>query len=97
MFQNKDSPDYRPSYGTVYTERQLRIINEEISVETVSNTELVKLIRKAEALEDHEIAAKVKRLHKMKNYVETYDFTFSPEESKNVLQSLTPWPIDWDA
>lgn len=96
MFQNKDSPDYRPNYGKVYTERQLRIINDEISVDDVSNTELVKLMRKAEDLEDFEVVEKIRHLHELKNYVESYPFSFTPEEAKNVLQALTPWEINWD-
>lgn len=94
MFQNKDDPNYRPSYGKTYTERQLRIISEDLSVEEISNTELVKLMRKAETLEDNEVAEKVRRLHELKNYVETYNFTFSPSEAKDVLKALTPWEDD---
>lgn len=96
VFQDKDSPDYRPNYGKVYTDRQKRIINEELPVEDVSNTELVKLLRKAEALEDLEIVEKIKRLHALKNYVETYHFSFTPEEAAAVLQELTPWQTNWD-
>ncbi len=96
VFQNKDSADYRPNYGKTYTERQLKIINEEISVDDVSNTELVILMRKAKAIEDFEVASKVQKLHDLKNYVESYQFTYSPEEAKDVLQALTPWKIDWE-
>ncbi len=96
VFQNKDSPDYHPNYGKTYTERQLKIISEEIPVDGVSNSELVKLIRKAETMEDNAVADKVRKLHKLKNYEETFEFTYSPSEAKDVLQALTPWKIDWE-
>ena len=54
VFQNKDSPDYKPNYGKKYTERQLKILNEEIPIEEVRLTEISIIMRKAESLGDEE-------------------------------------------
>ena len=48
---NRDDPDYNP-YGTVYTERQNKILSGEIPVDSISTTELTKLRRKAEVIGD---------------------------------------------
>ena len=54
VFQNKDSPDYKPNYGKKFTERQLKILNAEIPIEKVRLTEISIIMRKAESLGDEE-------------------------------------------
>ena len=40
VFTNKDDPDYLPSYGNTYTDRQKRIMYGEIPLVEVRNNEL---------------------------------------------------------
>ena len=47
FFKNKDSPDYVGFYGTVYTDRQLAILNGEIPLSEVRPNELSFLYKKA--------------------------------------------------
>lgn len=96
VFQNKDDPDYKPNYGRVYTPRQLKIMNEELPLEEFTQGELTILTRKAENLEDEAALKKIAHIQKLKNNEEEFEFSCSPDEAKDILQSLTPWQIDWD-
>ena len=96
IFVNKDDPDYRPNYGKVYTERQLKIMNEELPLEEFTQGELTLLTRKAERLEDEEALEKLAYIQKLKDPKTEFTFSVSPSEAKEVLQSLTPWEIDWE-
>lgn len=95
VFVNKDSPDYRPSYGKTYTERQLRILNEEIPLEEIRLNEITVIMRKAESLGDDEKLAIARVLYNVKTRKEDYRFSVSVEDAKQILQELTPWDIDW--
>lgn len=93
MHHKKFEPDYNP-YGTIYTERQESIIRG-MNPDDVSKKELTTLIKKAERLEDEDVVMQL-----LDNY---YCVLFpdevpkySIEESKNILQSLTPWTIQWE-
>lgn len=96
VFVNKDSPDYKPNYGTQYTKRQQMILNELIPLDQVRLNELTIIIRKAEAMEDTETAAAAQILYDAKTHVDSFQFSMSPEEAKEYLQSLTPWKINWE-
>lgn len=92
---NKDSPDYKPNYGKVFTERQQKILNEEISLDDVRLQELSIIKKKAEALGDEEKAEIASFLIGLKTAPEEFEYTVKKEDAKAVLQSLTPWEINW--
>ncbi len=96
VFVNKDSPDYKPNYGKTFTERQLKILNEEIPLDQVRLQEIAVIKNKAEALGDDEKVEIAKTLYAFKTGAEEYKFAVSVEDAKATLQSLTPWEIDWD-
>jgi len=95
VFVNKDSPDYQPSYGSQFTERQKKILSEEISLDHVRVNELTIIIRKAQAMDDMETAAAAQILYNRKTHVDGFHFSMTPEEAKAFLQSQTPWEINW--
>ena len=96
VFVNKDDPNYKPSFGRTYTARQLKIMNEELTLDEFTQGELTLLTRKAENFEDEEALAKIAVIQKLKNGEDNFAFSYSPDEAKDILQSLTPWAIDWD-
>lgn len=96
VFQNKDDPDYKPNYGRIYTPRQMKIMNEELALDEFTQGELTLLTRKAENLEDKVALKKLAHVRKLKDDQDKYVYSMSPDEAKSVLQSLTPWTIDWD-
>lgn len=59
VFVNKDDPNYKPSYGSSYTERQKKIMNGELTPDEFTQGELTLLSRKAERLEDEEALEKI--------------------------------------
>ena len=90
VFQNKDSPDYKPNYGKKFTERQLKILNEEIPIEEVRLTEISIIMRKAESLGDEENLDIARMLYAFKTHKEEYQFNISAEDAKRTIQDLTP-------
>lgn len=95
VFQDKDSPDYKKQYGKKFTERQLRILNEEIPIEDVRLTEIAIIMRKAESIGDEENLDIARALYAFKTHKEEYQFDVSVDDAKQTLQELTPWEIDW--
>lgn len=81
-----------------YTPRQIAILNEEIPLEDVSLNELTRLRAKATARMDYENILSAKSLQEQKR--NPYDKYSKPkytlEEAREILQRLTPYPIDWD-
>ena len=95
-FISKDDPNYRQQYlDTYYTERQQRIINDEIPLDEIRLNQLTVILQKAEYLEDIEVIEKVNELKRRKEHIAQFVFTFTPEEAMDILQQLTPWEIDW--
>lgn len=94
VFMDKDSPDYRPNYGRKYTERQIKIIQDEIPLDEVRLNELSIILRKAENIEDEPVIRKIQKLRKRKTYLANFQFTFTEEEAIEILKSLTPWESD---
>lgn len=90
VFQN-----YKPNYGKKYTERQLKILNEEIPIEEIRLTEISIIRRKAESLGDEENIDIARILYEFKTYTKKYQF-ISVEDAKRILQDLTPWEIKWN-
>lgn len=91
---NRDDPNYNP-YGTVYTERQNKILSGEIPVDSISTTELTKLRRKAEVIGDLRNAEIAEILYYRKTSPTSYFPPYTMEEAKEILQNLTPWQIKW--
>lgn len=80
-----------------YTERQLAILNDDIPLENVKTTELAIIMRKAQFhgdIDSYEIA---KGFHEAKRNPATYMPPYTKIEAMEVLQSLTPWTINWDS
>ena len=95
VFNNKDSPDYKPSYGNQFTARQRMILNQEMPINQIRRNEISLIIHKAEAMGDEENAAIARNLYEMKLNEGKYQFSMNHDEAKNTLQALTPWKIDW--
>lgn len=95
VFVNKDDPNYRRQYSDTYTEKQKKIINEELPLENIRFNDLTVIIKKAEYLEDFEVFEKVREIKRRKEHIAQFVFTFTPEEAMDILQQLTPWEIDW--
>ena len=78
-----------------YTPKQLSILNEEIPLELVRLTDISAIIRRANARGDSDFAELATELYNRKK--DPYDYTppYTVEESKAILQSLTPWTIKW--
>lgn len=90
-YKNKDSPEYKPQYGTKYTPRQEKILSGELLLEDIHPSELSLLVRKAKYLNDEEgfeIASLryEEMLHPMDACYEHY----TAEEAAEVLRKLTP-------
>ena len=95
-YMDKDSPDYKSSYGKTYTARQQAILEEEIPLEDIRATELSILSKKAFQLGDLEQYQIAQDLLDRKMNPGSYVPPYTKEEAKEILQSLTPWRIDWD-
>ena len=98
VFMNKDDPDYKPSYGKTYTERQRRIVNEELPLSEVRINELTIIMNKAVSMGDIPTYETAKMLRNLKIHEDDgeYSLSYSPEEAKAILESLTPWKINWE-
>lgn len=94
-FENKDDPNYKPHYGTAYTNRQQSIIDGKIPLETVPMRELGLLANKAKAFGDHDSYDYVHGFMEMEKG-NRYKPEISVEDAMKGLQSLTPWEIDWN-
>lgn len=82
VFVNKDSPDYQPSYGTTLTDRQKKILDEEIPLDQVRTNEITTIIRKAEAMGDEDSVAIAKMLYGLKTHKEEFSFSMTVDEAK---------------
>ena len=82
-------------YGKQYTERQMMILREEISLDQIRKNEVCIIIRKAEAMGDEMTATAARIIYGKKTNEGRYQFSMSGEEARNALQALTPWKIDW--
>ena len=96
FFKNKDSPDYVGFYGTVYTDRQLAILNGEIPLSEVRPNELSFLYKKAKVKGDMESYEEAMSLYLQRTAPQEYIPTYTIDEAKEVLQELTPWEINWE-
>lgn len=93
VWANKIAPDYNP-YGTVYSERQAKILCGIIPVEEVRLSELAILVKKAEKIGDGENQEIAQQLYEQRSNPSVYFPPYSLEEAKAILQSLTPWKIE---
>lgn len=91
VFVNRDDPDYKKYYGRVYSEKQLKIIHEEVGFDEFNNSELGTLIKKAASLGDFELAERLKQTMEAKKATDKYKLQYTPQEAETILQSLTPW------
>lgn len=94
-FVNKDDPNYRPNYGSTYTKRQLDVLAGVIPLEEVRINDLAILVNKAEQMGDIDTYEQAKALYDRKLDPGIYFPTYTIEEAKAILQSLTPWEINW--
>ena len=94
-FVNKDDPNYRPNYGDAYTKRQQDILADIIPLEKVRLNELGILVNKAEQMGDSDSYEQAKALYNRKVDPGIYFPSYTIEDAKAILESLTPWPIDW--
>lgn len=95
FFTNKDDPEYEPNYGNTFTERQLAIINDKIPLADVRVNELTIILKKSNQIGDFDIYDIALNLYNLKTAPCEYTSPYSVEESKKILQDLTPWKIDW--
>ena len=87
----------RPRYDILeYTERQQAIIDGIIPLEEIRTTELSAILKKADAQYDETVQEIVQILYRMKKEPDDYRPLYSVEKAKEILQSLTPWKINWD-
>lgn len=94
-FVNRDSPDYRPSYGTVYSPKQQAILGDEIPLSEVPLNQITVLMRKAESMGDIPAYEKAKELRELKNLPNTYKPNLTANDARDILQQLTPWESKW--
>ena len=89
VFVNKDSPDYKYHWGSELTDRQKRILNGEIPLESIRFNELTVIMKKAEQLGDLDSAEKAETLYNQKKYPddETYHPSMNYEEAVNFLNN----------
>ncbi len=87
-FVNKDDPNYKPNYGTKYTERQLAIIAGELPLESLRLNDLQIIIRKAEGIGDIDTADKVQEMYNELKYKDRYKPTVSYEDALVILDQL---------
>ena len=87
----------RPRYDILeYTERQQAIIDGMIPLEEIRTTELSAILKKADTQCDETVQEIVQILYRMKKAPDDYRPLYSVEKAKEILQSLTPWKINWD-
>ena len=90
-FDNKDDPSYQFNYGKCFTDRQTRILTEEISIEDVPMHEISLILNKARSLGDIDGYEKAKELRERKQLSKEYTPDITVEEARAILDSLTPW------
>lgn len=76
-----------------YTERQLKILSEEIDSSEVQTAELEKLLEKAESIGDERSIQQIQRLYEKKRFESkphAWD-SWTVEDAQRILQELTPW------
>lgn len=95
-FSNKDDPDYHYNYGKTYTQRQIDILAGDILLNDVRINDLAILVNKAKQIGDIDTYEQAKELYNRKLDPGQYFPPYSIEEAKQILQSLTPWKIDWE-
>lgn len=83
-------------YGNRFAERQMSIIYGDGSIEATKQ-ELSIIIKKALALEQHEIVEMVEEKYGELIYGYKWVPKYTVEEAMQVLQSMCPFPINWDA
>ena len=81
--------------GLDYTERQMAILNDDVPFEQIRTTELSMLMARATEREDVINYNIAKRLYDAKTNPSIYTPSISVMEAKEILQSLTPWIVDW--
>ena len=79
-----------------YTPRQLLILSGDVDLADIRSQELAVLQRKAVARNDKDIYEIVSDMVFAKAHEGRYVLHYTVEEAKQVLQSLTPWAINWN-
>jgi len=87
-YTNHNSPEYKPQYGSTYTQRQLDIIEERIPLSKVRLNELTLLMRKACVFGDKEIEEVVSIMRKKKTDPNYYEPNMTDEEATRILTEL---------
>ena len=96
FFTNKDGPDYVGFYGTIYTDRQLAILNGEIPLDEIRPNELSFLYKKAKLKGDMDSYEEAMALYQERTTPSEYVPTYTIDKAKEILQALTPWKIKWE-
>lgn len=86
----------KPMFGLDYTERQLAILNDEVPIEQIRTTELVAIMKKANERADAFNFDIAQGFYYKKKDPDAFVPGYTIEQSKAILQSLTPWQIDWN-
>ena len=79
-----------------YSKKQILILAEAIPLEEVRKNELTAIIKKARARGDQDILEYAEELLGIKELPPSILPMYTIEEAKEILQSLTPWIIQWD-
>ena len=90
VFEDKDDPNYKPHYGTSYTERQQSIIDGKLPLDSVPMRELGLLANKAKSFGDHDTYDFIHGFMEMARG-NRYKPEISVEDAMKGLQELTPW------
>ena len=92
-YHKKFEEDYNP-YGTVFTERQDRIIRG-VDINTIRLNEIKVILKKAERMQNDEIAMQVVEMYEELLFGREKP-RYTVQEAKAILQALTPWEIKWN-
>ena len=87
---------YAKSYPKELTAKQHRIMTGELPLEEVRLNEIREIMKKAAFNEDQDLLEAATDLYNAKSNPNSHQPAYSVEEAKDILQSLTPWTIEWD-
>ncbi len=92
---SQDDFDSSVKYEKSYTKRQRDILDSTIPLQDVRGNEIAFIIRKAERLGDIETYEVASALFNKKMNPDGYYPQHTVAEARAILQSLTPWKINW--
>ena len=89
----KFEQNYNP-YGSVFTERQERIIRG-MDPGEVRKTELTILLKKAERMGCDDLVLQLAETYESVMYPDEVPY-YSVKEAIAIMEALSPWPIHWE-